>query len=139
MTEYLAWQAGIVNEYRRPDQFITTCFSGGIHTNLDQWAIARNLDIVAVNPYFETQDRLEARGSSLTSVPNYRQVPKRSGRLSSFTPQGITKIDADRCAPRVRSRDALEQTSRNGVCTTPKKLLSSRPRPSDRGLPGGCA
>jgi beta-galactosidase len=65
-TDYLAWQAAIVNEYRRPDQFITTCFSGGVHTNLNQWAIARNLDIVAVNPYFETQDRLTAREIWLT-------------------------------------------------------------------------
>ena len=66
MTEYLAWQAEIVREYKRPDQFITHDFSGGVHTNLDQWAIARNLDIVAENPYFETQDRLNARGIWLT-------------------------------------------------------------------------
>jgi beta-galactosidase len=66
VTDYLAWQAKIVNEYRRPDQFITTCFSGGIHTNLNQFAVARNLDLVAVNPYFETQDRLNARGIWLT-------------------------------------------------------------------------
>src|SRR5215472_4365187 len=60
VTDYLAWQAKIVNEYKRSDQFITTDFSGGVHTNLDQWAIARNLDIVAENPYFQTQDRLNA-------------------------------------------------------------------------------
>jgi beta-galactosidase len=62
VTDYLAWQARIVNEYRRPDQFITTCFSGGIHTALNQWAIAGALDVVATNPYFDTQDRLNARG-----------------------------------------------------------------------------
>src|SRR5205823_8369751 len=61
VTEYLAWQARIVNEYKRPDQFITQDFSGGVHTNLDQWGIARSLDIVAENPYFETQARLSAR------------------------------------------------------------------------------
>src|SRR4029434_1867400 len=66
VTDYLAWQAKIVNEYRRPNQFITTCFRGGVHTDLDQWAIARNLDIVGVNPYFETQERLSARGIWLT-------------------------------------------------------------------------
>ena len=66
VTEYLAWQAKIVNEYKRPGQFITHDFSGGAHTNLDQWAIARNLDVVAENPYFETQDRLNARGIWLT-------------------------------------------------------------------------
>lgn len=62
VTDYLAWQAKIVEEYKRPDQFITTDFSGGVHTNLDQWAIARNLDIVATNPYFQTQDRLNGEG-----------------------------------------------------------------------------
>jgi beta-galactosidase len=62
VTDYLAWQAKIVKEYKRPDQFITQDFSGGVHTNLDQWAIARNLDIVAENPYFETQKLLDARG-----------------------------------------------------------------------------
>jgi beta-galactosidase len=61
ITDYLAWQAGIVNQYKRPGQFITQDFSGGVHSNLDQWAIARHLDIVAENPYFETQKRLDGR------------------------------------------------------------------------------
>ena len=61
VTDYLAWQARIVNEYKRPDQFVTQDFSGGVHKNLDQWAIAGYLDIVAENPYFETQARLDGR------------------------------------------------------------------------------
>jgi beta-galactosidase len=66
VTDYLRWQAQIVDEYKRPDQFITQDFSGGVHTDLDQWAIARNLDIVAENPYFETQARLTGRSIWLT-------------------------------------------------------------------------
>ena len=61
ITEYLGWQAKIVNEYKRPDQFITQDFSGGVHTNIDQWAISRHLDIAAENPYFQSQDRLDGR------------------------------------------------------------------------------
>ena len=61
VTDYLSWQAKIVSEYKRPDQFITQDFSGGVHTNLDQWAIAQSLDIVAENPYFETQAHLNGR------------------------------------------------------------------------------
>jgi beta-galactosidase len=61
VTDYLAWQAKIVNQYKRPDQFLTQDFSGGVHTNIDQWAIARNLDIVSENPYFQTQKRLDGR------------------------------------------------------------------------------
>ena len=62
VTEYLAWQAKIVEEYKRSDQFITQDFSGGVHANLDQWGIARFLDVAAINTYFETQQRLSARG-----------------------------------------------------------------------------
>jgi beta-galactosidase len=62
VTDYLAWQAKIVNEYKRPGQFVTQDFSGGAHTNLDQWAIAEQLDVVAENPYFQTQKRLDGRG-----------------------------------------------------------------------------
>lgn len=61
VTEFLAWQAKIVNEYKRPDQFITHDFSGGVHTNLDQWAIAKSLDIVAENPYYTTQKEFDGR------------------------------------------------------------------------------
>ncbi len=61
VTDYLAWQAKIVNEYKRPDQFVTHDFSGGVHTNIDQWGIARSLDIVAENPYFVAQDQLSGR------------------------------------------------------------------------------
>jgi beta-galactosidase len=61
VTDYLAWQAKIVNQYKRPDQFITQDFSGGVPANIDQWAIADNFDIVAENPYFQTQKRLHGR------------------------------------------------------------------------------
>jgi beta-galactosidase len=61
ITDYLGWQAKIVNEYKRPDQFITQDFSGGVHTNIDQWAIAGHLDVVSENPYFRAQKRLDGR------------------------------------------------------------------------------
>ncbi len=61
VTDYLGWQAKIVREYMRPGQFITHDFSGGVHTNLDQWAIARDLDVVGVNPYYGTQDSFDGR------------------------------------------------------------------------------
>lgn len=66
VTDYLAWQAKIVNEYKRPDQFITHDFSGGVHANIDQWAIARNLDIVSANTYFATEDEFAPNEMWLT-------------------------------------------------------------------------
>jgi beta-galactosidase len=66
VTEFLSWQAKLVNEYKRPGQFITQDFSGGLHTDIDQWAIAHSLDIVAVNPYYEVQDNLDFAAPTLT-------------------------------------------------------------------------
>jgi beta-galactosidase len=65
-TDFLAWQARIVNEYKRPEQFITHNFVGGVRTNLDEYEIARSLDIAAVNPYHEVQDDLEGEAISLS-------------------------------------------------------------------------
>lgn len=45
-TDFLAWQAGIVNEYKRPDQFVMQDFVGGVRTNIDEFAIAQHLDVV---------------------------------------------------------------------------------------------
>lgn len=57
-TDFLAWQAKIVNELKRPDQFITHNFVGGFRTNINQYDIAQVLDIAAVNPYTTVQDDL---------------------------------------------------------------------------------
>jgi beta-galactosidase len=66
VTEFLAWQAKIVREYARPEQFVTHNFVGGIRTNLDQWEIARHLDVAAVNPYHSMQDRMDLQSISLS-------------------------------------------------------------------------
>lgn len=66
VTDFLDWQARIVNEYKRPGQFVTQDFSGGAHTDIDQWAIARSLDIVATNPYYQVQDDLDFQTATLT-------------------------------------------------------------------------
>ncbi len=66
VTDFLAWQASIVNEYKRPDQFITQNFVGGIRTNIDEFEIARHLDITAVNPYHEVQDNLDGESVALS-------------------------------------------------------------------------
>jgi len=65
-TDFLAWLAALVNEYKRPDQFITHNFVGGVRTDIDEYEIARHLDIAAVNPYHDVQDRLDGLGPSLS-------------------------------------------------------------------------
>jgi beta-galactosidase len=56
-TEFVAWQAGIVREYARPDQFVTTCLSYG-HPALEDDELTDGLDVTAGNPYYDMQDAL---------------------------------------------------------------------------------
>ena len=56
-TEFIAWQAGIVREYARPDQFVTTCLSYSRPAVSDE-DITRALDVTAGNPYYVMQDGL---------------------------------------------------------------------------------
>jgi len=66
VTDFLAWQASIVNEYKRPDQFITHNFVGGVRTNIDEFEIAKHLDITSVNPYHPVQDELDGERIALS-------------------------------------------------------------------------
>jgi beta-galactosidase len=62
-TDFLAWQAALVNEYKRPEQFIIHNFVGGVRTEIDEFEIARHLDITGVNPYQfgSMQDQLDGK------------------------------------------------------------------------------
>lgn len=66
VTDFLAWQCGIVNEYKKPYQFITHNFdlewrsgSYAIQANVDHFEAARPLDISGIDVYHQTQDRLD--------------------------------------------------------------------------------
>lgn len=65
VTDYLAWQAKIVREYKKSDQFITQNFdfdwqghSYGIQPEVDHFAAAKVLDIAGVDIYHPSQDKL---------------------------------------------------------------------------------
>jgi beta-galactosidase len=58
-SDFLGWQAGLVKSLRRPGQFITHDFVGGIPTDVNQAAIAAFLDIPSVNIYMDLQDRMD--------------------------------------------------------------------------------
>jgi beta-galactosidase len=65
VTEYLAWQASIVNEYKRQDQFVTQNFdfewrgySFGVQPDVDHFAAAAAFDIAGVDIYHPSQDEL---------------------------------------------------------------------------------
>jgi beta-galactosidase len=54
-TEFIAWQAGIVREYARDDQFVTTCIAYD-RSGVDDSNLTRALDVTAGNPYYAMQD-----------------------------------------------------------------------------------
>ena len=65
VTDYVAWQAGIVRGIKRPDQFMTQNFdldwrgfSYGIQPEVDQFAAARALDVAGIDIYHPTQDHV---------------------------------------------------------------------------------
>lgn len=63
-TDFLSWQAKIVNEYKRAEQFVTHDFAAPPRVEVDEMGVAKSLDIVAANPYHGTQDEFDGIGSS---------------------------------------------------------------------------
>ena len=66
-TEFIGWQAGIVREYARDDQFVTTCIAYDRPT-VDDANLTGDLDVTAGNPYYAMQDAL--------AVPSGRVGPQ---------------------------------------------------------------
>jgi beta-galactosidase len=54
--DFLNWQIDIVNEYRRPDQFVMHCFMPGF-ANIDQVEAFRQMEYPAINVYYNMQDQ----------------------------------------------------------------------------------
>jgi beta-galactosidase len=44
---------------------VTHDFVGGVLTNVDQWGVAKNLDVAAANIYYTPQDRLDGLAIAL--------------------------------------------------------------------------
>ena len=65
VTDFLAWQVDIINEYKQPGQFVTQNFdfdwrgySYGIQPDVDHFAAAQAFDIAGVDIYHPSQDNL---------------------------------------------------------------------------------
>ncbi|MDQ0885662.1 beta-galactosidase [Paenibacillus sp. V4I9] len=65
VTDFLAWQVSIVNEYKRPSQFVTHNFdfewrgySFDVQPDVDHFAASASLDIAGVDIYHPSQDEL---------------------------------------------------------------------------------
>lgn len=78
-TEFISWQADIVREYARDDQFVTTCIAYE-RPGVDDANLTANLDVTAGNPYYAMQDALA--------------VPDRAGAPQGWTTSGAWSLFA---------------------------------------------
>ena len=65
VTDFLSWQANIIREYSKPNQFVTTNhdlewrgWSFGMQPDADHFEIDQALDVVGIDIYHPTQDHL---------------------------------------------------------------------------------
>ena len=65
VTDYLAFQAALVRRYRRPDQFVTQDYGSMMKLDVNEYAVAKTLDVVANNPYHGTQEHLDGAWQAL--------------------------------------------------------------------------
>ncbi len=72
VTDYLAWQAGLVKSIKRPEQFLTQNFdmdwrgySYGIQPEVDHFAAARVLDVAGIDIYHPTQRPFDGHGNCI--------------------------------------------------------------------------
>lgn len=86
VTRFLAWQADIVKEYSRPDQFITQNFdyawtghSFGYQPEVDQYDAIRPLSVAGCDIYHPSQDKLT--GAEITFCGNIARSLKNDNYL----------------------------------------------------------
>lgn len=101
-TDFIAWQAGLVREYARAGQFVTTCLQYG-RPALDDQLVSHALDITAGNPYYGMQDRLDA-GLETT-------------QLSQWTTTGVPGLfrQADRMYGSKQGRYLVTETNAQSI------------------------
>lgn len=101
VTDYLAWQAGLVRAHARPDQFITQNFdlgwkdhSYGVQPEVNHWEAAKALDVAGIDIYHPSQDKLTgaeiAFGGDLTrslrNGQNYLVMETQAQGFPHWTP-----------------------------------------------------
>jgi beta-galactosidase len=82
VADYLTWQAGIVCEYKRSDQFITHCFMPSVQ-DIDQIGSSKKMDIISVNVYHGSQDNLT--GDEIAFAGDFFRSVKMKNYLNTET------------------------------------------------------
>lgn len=84
VTDFLSWQSSLVRECASPRQFVTHDFSGAMHSDVNEEAVARALDLPAVNIYhWSPQDQYN--GADQTLQADFTRSLKRGNFLVTET------------------------------------------------------
>jgi beta-galactosidase len=83
VTDYLAWQAALVREYRSPNQFVTQDLGGVMKRDVNEFELSKALDVVADNPYHGTQDHMD--GESQAEQGDFTRSLKHANYLVTET------------------------------------------------------
>lgn len=101
VTDFLAWQAGIVREYAKPDQFVTQNFdfewrgySYGMQPDVNHFEASKAMDVAGVDIYHPTQDHLTGTEisfggdmtRSLKDGKNYFVIETEAQGFANWTP-----------------------------------------------------
>jgi beta-galactosidase len=98
VSDYLWWQADLVRQYQRPDQFVTHDFSGSLHRDVNEFQVARALDIVGVNVYHGTQDEFDGERQSFLGDA-YRSLHHSNYLVTETNAQAIGWTSAEQYPP----------------------------------------
>jgi len=84
VTDFLSWQAALIRECASPRQFVTHDFAGSMHGDVNEGAVARALDMPAVNIYHWNQSEYYNGGAQALDADFTRSL-KRSNFLVTET------------------------------------------------------
>ena len=96
--DFLNWQADIVNEYRRQDQFVMHCFMPWFPA-IDQVEAMRQMEYPAINVYYNMQDQQD--GQWIAYSCDYMRKVSRSGNflITETNAQGTGWSSRDQWPP----------------------------------------
>lgn len=90
IADFLTWQTKIVDEYKRPDQFVTHCFM--TTPEIDKPQTSEFMDILGLNKYPPTQDK--CTGAEYAMAGDYIRSVKKTNYLVTETTGQTTGWDS---------------------------------------------
>ena len=91
VADFITWQADIIGEYKRSDQFITHDFMPWL-TSVDQFAASQKLDMLSLNVYHRSQN--DVNGEDVMWADDFYRSVKKTNHLITETNAQTTGWDS---------------------------------------------